>query len=246
MRIQFYFLIVPSVILGVLRAPFITQRAWKLNEYKILINQPLTFDSIPKKQRTLREIIPDDYPVTNTMFERDYTEKNREPKSGSIYSFDKLWYRNDSLKEVLVFELYTDYYRNIIFHFKSNDIPKDLIKEMDLTTEEREPAGEKLKEKYFPGFIKLAHKISSKYLRTNKGFRLGDSKGKAIKTYGKPDKISDKEGIEKCEWYYVGDSFYDPKKDAGKKIALSSYDHQMSMFFRNNILIAIILHNEIP
>src|SRR4051812_28691651 len=62
------------------------------------------------------KIIPDDYPVTDEIFGSDFNQNGREIKSGDIFSYDKIWFRNDSLNQTLVFELYTDNYRNIIFH----------------------------------------------------------------------------------------------------------------------------------
>jgi len=74
---------------------------------------------IAKDKRALHEIvIPDNYPVTNEMFGYDVKSNGREIKSGNIRSLDKVWFRNDTLKQILVFELYTDNFRNIIFHFK--------------------------------------------------------------------------------------------------------------------------------
>lgn len=179
------------------------------------------------------------------MFVTSINPKGLKIKSGNIVSLDKVWYRNDSLQEVLVFELYTDYYRNIIFHFKMNDIPKELLKIIELNNTDGDTVNQLLKQKFFAGFIKSAKKITHKFFRSNKGFRLGDSKTEALTLYGKPDKTSRTGNVDKYEWDFVGDAFYDPKKDAGKKVAFG-YGHQTIMFFREEKLIALILHNDIP
>jgi hypothetical protein len=201
---------------------------------------------IPTDSTHPKKIVPDDYPVTNVMFGTEINRNGLQLKSGDIVSLDKIWFRNDSLQEVLVFELYTDYYRNIIFHFKMNGFPKGLLKTMELYNADDDTVNEQLKEKFFPGFIQSAWQISDKYFRSRKGFRLGDSKAKALTIYGKPDKISKAGDVEQYEWDFIGEAFYDPKKDARKKIAIDSYGHQTIMFFRQNKLIAVILHNDIP
>jgi hypothetical protein len=237
------------VALSILCVPFLgADRAqWKHNEHKVFSNEVLPLsDSTPLKQKTGKKIIPDDYPVTDAMLGRDVNQDAREIKSGDVYSIDKVWFRNDSLKQILVFELYTDQFRNMIFHFKTDDIPKELINTMELHTEDRDTANQKAKEKTFYGFTRLAKPLAKNYFRTNKGFKLDNSKDKAIKMYGKADKISKRDGVETYEWDYIGDSFYDAKKDIGKKIAVNSYGHQVIMFFRNNKLIGIIFHNDIP
>lgn len=234
-RINFF---ASFALLSVLCVPF-----RKGNEHRVAAIHPtLATDTIrPKK------IVPDDYPVTDEMFATDIHQNGLEIKSGEIISLDKVWFRNQVLGEVLVFELYTDYFRNIIFHFKSDDIPKELIKNMDLFTAEREAADEKLKEKYFHGFLRSANQVDAKYFHTKKGFKTGDSKEKVIKSYGKPDNISQRDGIEKYHWKFLGDLAYDPKKQkTTKPLAEGSLGHEITMFFRNNKLIALIFYNEIP
>lgn len=196
---------------------------------------------------TTKKIEVDDYPVTNEMFGADVKQNGREIKSGEVYSGDKVWFTNQSLNQTLVFELYTDDFRNAIFHFLNNDVPKDLIKEMELSNAERFPAAENLKVKYFKGFIKKALPIKAWYFKTKKGFALGDPKDNVIKKYGKPDKVSITDGIERCEWDFEGDDENDTKTSSnGKPLARGSYGYQVIMFFRNNKIIGIILHNDIP
>jgi hypothetical protein len=108
-------------------------------------------------------------------------------------------------------------------------------------------ATDEQKIKYMKGFLNQTKKIDQVYFSTNKGFRLGDSKFKAIKVYGQPDSVSTTKGIERCEWDFIGDIFYDGKTDLkGKPVAKNSYGHQAIMFFKANKLIGIIFHNDIP
>ena len=64
---------------------------------------------------SVAQIIPDDYPVTDEMFKGNFGLINM----GEAYSFDKVWFLNEFLNETLIFELYTDYHRLLIYHFKN-------------------------------------------------------------------------------------------------------------------------------
>jgi hypothetical protein len=197
---------------------------------------------------TIKKFVVDDYPVTNEML-ADKTSSNSSYKkqSGQTFSYDKAWFSNDTLKQTLVFELYTDYHRLVTYHFLDNDIPTDLINRMELHIYGGELASDKQKLKDFSGFLKQTTKINSSYFITDKGLRLGDTKQKAVETYGNPDKQTITDGIEKLEWLFIGDTSYEGKTDLkGKPLADNSFGHQILMYFRNGKLIGQILHNDIP
>lgn len=197
---------------------------------------------------TIKRFVVDDYPVPNYML-ADKTSNNSSYKrqSGQIFSYNKAWFSNDTLKQTLVFELYTDYHRMVTYHFYSNDIPTDLINRMELHIDGGELASEKQKLKDFSGFLKQTTKINSSYFTTSKGFKLSNTKQIVIDIYGKPDKQSINVGVEKLEWEFIGDTFYDGKTDLkGKPLAKDSFGHQVVMYFKNGRLIGQILHNDIP
>lgn len=86
----------------------------------------VTIDTILKPKQinvvsisdTIKRFVVDDYPVTNEML-IDKTSNNSSYKkqSGQTYSYDKAWFGNDTLKQTLVFELYTDYHRMVFIIF---------------------------------------------------------------------------------------------------------------------------------
>ena len=107
-------------------------------------------------------------------------------------------------------------------------------------------ASNKQKEIDFSGFLTHAKLIDSKYFVSNKGMQLGDEKGKAQKIYGIPTVTNRLDGIDKLEWNFVGDQTYDGKIDLeGKPLVKDSFGYQVTMYFRNNELIGMILHNHI-
>jgi hypothetical protein len=220
-----------------------------------------TENSVVKKDKVLTEskkadtnrvsnskFVVDDYSVTNEMFSnKSDNNSNYKKQSGQIISNDKVWFGNDKLKQTLVFELYTDYHRLVTYHFLNNDIPTDLINRMELHIESGELATNKKKQNDFEGFSQQTTTINSSYFITEKGFRLGDLKEKAIENYGKPDKITSTDKIEVLEWSFIGDNSIDERTNKnGKPIAENSFGHNITMYFRNGKLIGQILHNEIP
>lgn len=197
---------------------------------------------------TIKRFVVDNFPLTNEML-GDKTSYNSlyKKQSGQTYSFDKAWYSNDTLKQTLVFELYTDYHRMHTYHFYNNDIPTDLMNRIELHTNDGELASVNQKRKDFDGFLKQSTKINSSYFVSNKGFRLGDTKQKIINIYGIADKISLNKGIEKLEWKFLGDILYDGKTELnGKSLVKNNYGHQAILFFKDEKLIGQILHNDIP
>ena len=194
---------------------------------------------------TIKKFIVDDYPVTNDMFGRDVN--GREIKVGNIRSLDKVWFFNDTLNQVLVFELYTDNHRMGTYHFYKTGVPATLIKNIEFSTPDGDTVSDERKIKNFKGFVSRAQKIAKSYFITNKGFKLGDRIDKAIKMYGKPGKVKKNNGIEEYYWEFAGDILYNGKTGLkGKPLATDSYGHQIRMFFKNKKLIGLIFLNDIP
>jgi len=118
---------------------------------------------------------------------------------------------------------------------------------MELDTESGEVASEKQKRKDFDVFLKQTTKISSAYFTSDKGFKLGNKKQKANDIYCTPDKQSMNIGVEKLEWEFIGDTFYDGKTVLkGKTLEKDSFGDRIVMYFKNGKLIGQILHNDIP
>ena len=196
----------------------------------------------------------DDYPVTNEMLRKFYNDNPAlKIQGGNIFSLEKVWFTNDTLNQTLVFELYTDFHRFYIYHFQNDNIPSGLIKHMTLyvsSGNEFKAANYQQKETFFQDFVKSSKRISQKYFTTKKGFNLNDSKAKAIKVYGQPDKKTIENGIECYEWNYFGDYIFNSNGEKidlkGKPVAKDSFGYHVIMYFDNEKLISLILSNDIP
>ena len=200
---------------------------------------------------SITKIKPDDYPVTDSMFEGNY----EKVVSGEITSLDKAWFTNDTLNQTLVFELYTDFHRLEIYHFYNTNIPSEIIGKIELHVATGpfnnifDTATSKQKHMFFKGFIQSAQRIKQSYFTTLKGLTLGDKKEKALRIYGKPDKYSVSKGIEKYRWHFEG--VYSAlesttKIKTSKPLASGSWGFGVQMYFRAGRLVAMILSNELP
>lgn len=186
----------------------------------------------------------DDYPVTDTMFKMGINKL----KAAGLASDDQIWFTNDSLRQTLVFDIYTDYYRVNTFHFLYDDIPEELIKKISIYAGDGQYTLKENKQQALLNMQKHAPGITKNYFTSNKGFSLRDSKNKAIETYGYPDTINIINGVEKLRWNFIGDIYYyDHKIDLkGKPLAENSFGHSITMFFREERLIGMILENDVP
>jgi len=217
------------------------------SESSVTKNENVLSDTQVSVSDTIKKFSVDDYPITNKMFTDKSNNSSYRKLSGNTFSVDKIWFSNDTIKQTLVFELYSDYHRLVTYHFLNNDTPIDLINKIELHTNDGKLASDKQKLKDFSGFLKQATKINSSYFVTNKGLKLGDIKQKAVDIYGSPNKKSITDEIEKLEWLFLGDEFYDGKTNLkGKPLAENSFGHQIEMYFRNGKLIGQILFNDIP
>ena len=200
--------------------------------------------AVHKSAAKPRMLTVDGYPVTDKMF-GSYT--NREYSSGPIRSSDMRWFTNSHLRQTLVFQLYTDNFRDLTFHFSNDDIPAGLIDRMELSREDGDSASNRQKEKYFKGFLRHAREIDQRYFRSDKGFAIGDSTEKAMRIYGPPDRRFPDRGVDVWTWTFIGENLYDGKtRLRGKPLARDSFGYTVTLFFRTGRLIGMILENDAP
>lgn len=195
------------------------------------------------KADSIKTFKVDDYPITNEQLRANSDKKIND----TIVVYDQAWFTNDTLKQTIVFQLYTDYHRYATYHFYNNNIPTELIAALELHYENGNIAKEEDKRKNIKGLISQSVQIPQTSFKSNKGFKLGDRKEKALIIYGKPDAITAHNGIETYEWVFPGNILYDGESDLkGKPLAANSFGHTVTMFFLNKQLIAMVLFNDIP
>lgn len=197
----------------------------------------ISFERLP-----IQKIAIDDFRVTNEMSKANSANR----KEGSLYSYSKAWFR-DSSNQVLIFELYTDYHRlkTILF---SHWMTEELINEVELNTANGDLATYQQKFQYFHFFIAKAKAIPQDYFTSNKEFKLGDNnKELAIKTYGKPDSVAAEKNYEIYFWTLNGDiAPTQANVKSNKPLAENSFGHKITMYYKDEKLIGLILYNSIP
>ena len=191
--------------------------------------------------------VADDYPVTNKMFKDCQSKKEID----GVFSFDKAWFKNNEIGEVLIFELYTDYHRLAIYHCKSDFLFSDLIKQVELHrktgTSTFDLADEGKKQKVFEKFFDNSMEIDKSYFKTKQGIRLGISKSEAIKKYGNPCSETIINNIAVVKWDFQGDYAIAETGEKPKgKVAKNSFGFHVAMYFKLDKLVAMILKNDIP
>jgi hypothetical protein len=202
-------------------------------------------------QPVAKKILPDDYPVTTEMLKANHEDR----MIGEILTLDNtLWFTNDSIKQVLIFFLATDYHRLYIYHFCYERIPDDLMKQIPLYVQTGllkntlEFATIQHKKNSIDKFISSSKKFASDYFVSNKGFKPGDSLQKAIRIYGNPDAKDTSDGLIRFEWEFKGDK--GPKDStitrSYETLADNSYGYKVTMYFSDEKLIAMILLNDVP
>ena len=196
---------------------------------------------------TVTKFIVDDYPVTTEMIEKHRKKQGDEIKHGNIHTSEEVWFSNPSSNETLIYALATDYFRMTSFCFLNNEIPDDLVDQIEFITDDFETPSLASKKKYLRNFISGADKLDERYFTTNKGFKLGDSKTRVLQILGNPDSIASANNIEKYLWEFVGDEWKDTSSTSkNNRVAEGSFGHQINMYFKREKLLAIIYHNDVP
>lgn len=181
----------------------------------------------PKSKSPLLGV--DDYQITNNRF-----RKAQQPER-PVFKFDAAYFCNNN--EVIAYKLYTDYFRAGIFHFYNDAVPEILLKELQLN----KPLGKG------QTVVPKMNELHTDYFVSKKGFRLGDSKEKAVDIYKTPDIEETKDGIEHLKWTFIGDEVYDGSQDLkGRPVAYQSYGHTVHMYFKNNKMVGHYLINDAP
>lgn len=167
---------------------------------------------------------------------------------GEVVSIDKVWFKSNSSDEVLVFELYTDYHRLLTFHFNKQEIPEDLANKIELHTLVNGAymmIGQNEKKPHLAKFADSAKIIDASYFTTKRGFSLGTQKKLVMESYGAPQTLLSSQPYEIFIWKFDGDKF-SAGNNPDKPIAENSFGYEVTAYFKEDKLIALILFNVIP
>jgi hypothetical protein len=201
--------------------------------FLILISQSLLTDKF---------IIPDDYPITNEMLRKYYKEDTH-----SVFSISEIWFKNNTSHEMLIFGLYTDFFRVSMYHCKSEFLLSYLIKHLEYYDGTSTKTHDESKDENFIKLYNSSNEIDQQYFKTKQGLVLGISKAEAISKYGVPNSESRQDNYEILRWNFKGDGFStDTIIKSNEKIAKNSFGYHVTMYFTKGELVCLILKNVIP
>ncbi|KFF02788.1 hypothetical protein [Chryseobacterium luteum] len=207
-------------------------------------NVAMKDSDLKSPEELIKPFFADNYPVTDKMLGKPTA--NRPVTTSHLRSENTAWFTNDSLKQTLMFILFSDNSRIVTACFDNNNVPSELIKKKDFSDfsdHNNYPSSEEDRLLYYKEFFSTAKKIDTKYFTSNMGFKIGDSKEKAIKKYGKPDSIRVVEGFDKYFWNPAGAQITRqnvPEKDL---LLIDEKKQFITMYFKNNKLATMILDN---
>jgi len=198
-------------------------------------------DDLKNPEEVVKPFFADNYPVTDKMFGKPTA--NRPVTTAHLRSENTAWFTNDSLKQTLMFILFSDNSRLVTACFDHKNVPQEVFLNRDFSDSDNYPSSEEDRLLYYNEFFSSAKKIDSKYFISNMGFKMGDTKEKAIKKYGKPDSIRVVGGFDKYFWNPAGAQITRqnvPEKDL---LLIDEKKQFITMYFKNNKLTTIILDN---
>ncbi len=188
----------------------------------------------------------DTYPVSKEMLKDNINSNN----IGDVYTLDQVWFTNDTLNETIIFELDTDYHRFITYHFKNDQIPTSILKEIVIYTKDGKssniPISDSLKTNYLPKLVGSSTKIDSKYFLSELGHYLGENKDLSMELYGKPNSISKIDEYKILRWNFEADPNYIGSESKIQRYALGSFGYELTMIYVNGKLIGRIIMDDIP
>lgn len=190
-----------------------------------------------------KTITTDDFPITDEML-----RNHQDIVIDEIHSLDKVWFRNANTDEVLVIELGTDLYRNFIFYFDAKEVSDHFLKKLEFHTiinNAYMQIGINEKQATLSKFIYKAKIISPSYFNTKKEISMDSNKEVFVKAYGNPDKCEFEKTFEVCSWRFEG-NLGNSGSHPVKPLAENSFDYEVTGYFKEGKLKAMILYNAIP
>lgn len=189
------------------------------------------------------DLVADDFPVTNTMLD----DNKGKVINNKVDTGNEAWFTNQKLEETLMFELHHAHYRKTIYDFYTASVPDAFLKEMRLYTAKGDTLNVKQEAKYLPVLVKAATVIEPSYFTSLKELKLGASKEQALHFYHNPDSVTQPDGYERYEWNFPGDMYYEERSTVGgKPVVKDSFGYKVIMYFKNDKLEGMIMHNAIP
>jgi hypothetical protein len=165
----------------------------------------------------------------------------------SIFSYDKVWFKNKKRNQQLVIELATDYHHLNEYVFYLDNPPAYFIQSIylndslgNITTPDQNKVA-------YPCFSKKAKELPRRFFTSEFGMRLGVHYDVIFEELGEFTALAYFEDQAVVRWFFTGDQVADMNNlHENQRLALDSYGYLVTAVFSGEILIGYSIKKEIP
>jgi hypothetical protein len=165
----------------------------------------------------------------------------------SIFSYDKVWFKNKKRNQQLVIELATDYHHLNEYVFYLDNPPAYFIQSIylndslgNITTPDQNKVA-------YPCFSKKAKELPRRFFTSEFGMRLGVHYDVISEELGEFTALAYFEDQAVVRWFFTGDQVADMNNlHENQRLALDSYGYLVTAVFSGEILIGYSIKKEIP
>ena len=165
----------------------------------------------------------------------------------SIFSYDKVWFKNKKRNQQLVIELATDYHHLNEYVFYLDNPPAYFIQSIylndslgNITTPDQNKVA-------YPCFSKKAKELPRRFFTSEFGMRLGVHYHVISEELGEFTALAYFEDQAVVRWFFTGDQVADMNNlHENQRLALDSYGYLVTAVFSGEILIGYSIKKEIP
>lgn len=165
----------------------------------------------------------------------------------SIFSYDKVWFKNEKINQQLVIELATDYHHLNEYVFYLDNPPSYFIQSIYLNDSLGNVTTPEQNKVAYPCFSKKAKNLPRRFFTSEFGMRLGVHYDVISEELGDFTAFAYFEDQAVVRWYFTGDQVADMKNlYENQRLALDSYGYLVTAVFSGEILVGYSIKKEIP
>jgi hypothetical protein len=184
----------------------------------------------------------DKYPISDHILRTS----PRNLQIDSVIAYDQVWFRKNDESEVIIIELATDLHRFVTTHFLVDSIESHNL--YDEVSNSSPISGNyfhshELEDYYIKRFSDSAVYIEDSCFQSQQGHVIGEPITVAMEKYGEPDTIINNDEYLKLNWFFKGGLIH---SNIMVNCAQDSFGYYLTFIYRNNLLVARVVINDIP
>lgn len=165
----------------------------------------------------------------------------------NIFSYDKVWFKNEKRNQQLVIELATDYHHLNEYVFYLDNPPTYFFQSIYLNDSLGNLTSPDQNKEAFPCFSEKAKDLPRRYFTSEFGMRLGVHFDVVSEELGDFTAFAYFEDQAVVRWYFTGDQVANMNNlYENQRLAKDSYGYLITAVFSGEILIGYSIKMEIP